>query len=619
MSNEKSPSFIASAGVPADIPPGNIAELFFHAVDTFRKPDALKYKAGEGWQDISHQKVYEDVKCLSAGLESLGIEAGDRVAILAENRPEWLLADFACVTSLAISVPLYPVLPAEQIEYQLRNSEARVIFVSSDEQLQKVRRLKPRSPALELAIVFDREAAGSEPWIRTFDEVIALGREAADGGSDAEYRERALATEPDEVLTIIYTSGTTGRPKGVMLTHNNLVSNVRGALRCIDINPSETALSVLPLSHVFERMAGHYVMFAAGATIAYAGSFDTVGEDMLAVRPTLMALVPRGYEKIVERVEEVARQGGPLKEKLLSWAREVGKRWVGRKLESGEEPGLWLSAQHRIVDRLVFRKLRARTGGRIKLFISGGAPLNPDLARFFLAADLTLLEGYGLTETSPVIALNRPDSICIGTVGSPLPGVEVAIAADREILTRGPHVMKGYFKDPEATAAAIDGDAWFHTGDIGELDEDGYLSITDRKKDLIVTAGGKNIAPQPIENRTATNPYVRQVVMIGDRRRFPILVIAPNFDALESWARDAGIEFETREELVRNGRVREFMEHEILDTLSDFPRHEQPKKIALLHRELSIETGEITPTLKVKRRVIEEKYSDLIEPLYRDG
>ncbi len=547
-------------------------------------------------------------------MEALGIVPGDRVAILSENRPEWLIADFACVMARAISVPLYAVLPAGQISFMLRDSEAKAIFVSNEEQLAKIRELRPELGALAHIITFE-ESPTQEADVISWQELMALGDSRLAQLDDGEYRARPLATGPHELLTILYTSGTTGEPKGVMLTHNNLVSNVRSVLQVLEIKSGDISLSVLPLSHIFERMAGHYVMFYAGVTICYAESFAAVAQNFLEVRPTVMTMVPRGYEKIFARVEEVARQGGAAKERLLRWAVDVGRRHLACKLEE-RRPGAWLALQYRLADRLVFSRLRRLTGGRIRYFVSGGAPLNPDLARFFLAAGLPILEGYGLTETSPVIAFNQPGGIRPGTVGRPIPGVEVAIAEDGEILTRGPHVMKGYYKRPEATAAAIEPDGWFHTGDVGDLDSEGRLSITDRKKDLIVTAGGKNIAPQPIENRVSSNPYVSQVVMIGDRRSFPILVVVPEFEALAAWANNQGIRFGSRDDLVVDRRVVEFMEREVLDSLADLARHERPKKLALLPNELSLDNGEITPTLKIKRRVVEERYREIINALY---
>ncbi|UCC73502.1 MAG: long-chain fatty acid--CoA ligase [Gemmatimonadota bacterium] len=611
-----STSILRSAGSPADVPEGNIAELFLEAVDTHQKTDALRHKQADGWRAISHRQIYSDVKRAALGLAALGVAPGDRVAIVSENRPEWLLSDFACVMSRTVSVPLYPNLPADQVCYMLRDSEAKAVFVSTEEQLAKVREVKADVPSLEHVIVYD-ETPTLTPGVRTFSDVLALGESRVDDADDDEYRARALETDPHDLLTILYTSGTTGQPKGVMLTHNNLVSNIRSALQVLDVGPSDVLLSALPLSHVFERMAGHYTMFYAGVAIWYAESFKAVEGNLLEVRPTVMTMVPRFYEAAYAGVEEVARQGGPAKQKILNWAIDVASQRLDRKLEN-KRVGPLLALRYGIADRLVFSKLRSKVGGRIRFFVSGGAPLSPMLARFFLSGGLPIIEGYGLTETSPVIALNRLEAIRLGTVGEPLPGVEVAVAEDGEILTRGPHVMKGYYKMPEATAAAIDADGWFHTGDIGELYDDGYLKITDRKKDLIVTAGGKNIAPQPIEGRVKNSPYVSQVVMLGDRRKFPILVIVPDFRALESWAASQGIEVDSREALVRDQRVVDFMESELLGSLADLARYERPKKIALLSRELSIDAGEITPTLKVRRRIIEEKYWELIEPLYAE-
>ncbi len=617
MATHRDTTILRHAGEPADIIEGNIAELFLDAVDRYQKPDAIRFKQGGAWQAISHERVYADVKRAAYGLEALGVAPSDRVAILSENRPEWLIADFACVMSCSVSVPLYPVLPEEQVVYMLRDSEAKVVFVSTEEQLAKVQQARSQVSNLQKIIVFDELPAAS-PDVMPLQSLLELGESRITVRSDEDYRERALATDPHDLLTILYTSGTTGKPKGVMLTHNNLVSNVRSGLLSFDMDEQDVSLSVLPLCHIFERMAGHYVMVTAGVSICYAESFETVGENFLEIRPTVMTMVPRGYEKIYGRVQEVARQGGAVKQRLLRWAIDTGGRHLDKKAAGGRI-GPLLGFQYALADRVVFSKIRKQTGGRIRYFVSGGAPLNPEIAHFFLSAGLPILEGYGLTETSPVISFNRPDSIRLGTVGKPIPGVEVAIAEDGEVLTRGPHVMKGYYKMPEATAAAIDSEGWFHTGDIGTLNADGYLSITDRKKDLIVTAGGKNIAPQPIENRVQANPYVSQVIMIGDRRRFPALLIVPEFAALESWATAQGIDCGDREALIRDKRVISFLEAEVIGSLADLARYEQPKRIALLPRELTIDAGEVTPTLKVRRRVIETKYKEIIESLYEEA
>jgi long-chain acyl-CoA synthetase len=421
---------------------------------------------------------------------------------------------------------------------------------------------------------------------------------------------------PDDVATIIYTSGTTGEPKGVMLTHDNIYSNVMAGAAQIPFAGHDTCLSFLPLSHIFERMAGHYLMMHTGTSIAYAESIDTVPIDMVAVKPSLVLSVPRLYEKMYARVLENALAGGALKKRIFFWARRVADRWACEKL-AGREPGGLLAAQYALAQKLVFSKLKERTGGQLRYFVSGGAPLAPEINKFFYAAGLVILEGYGLTETSPVIAVNTPKDFRIGTVGKPIPGVEVMIASDGEICTRGPHVMKGYYNKPDATAEAIDEKGWFHTGDIGEI-EDGFLRITDRKKDLIATSGGKKIAPQPIENKVKTNKYISQAVMIGDKRKFPSLLIVPNWEQLEKWAKIKNLIWTDRAQLLQMPIVRAKMEKEVGKELEGLARFEMPKKIALLEHDFSIERGELTPTLKVKRRVIDHQYKNVIDSLYAD-
>ncbi|MGI8510413.1 MAG: AMP-dependent synthetase/ligase, partial [Gemmatimonadaceae bacterium] len=542
----------------------------------------------------------------------LGAQPGDRVAILSENRPEWAIADFACLTARLTDVSIYPTLPAAQVEYVLRDSGATVIFVSSAEQAAKISAVRDRLPALKHMISFDALASDQAQF--SFAELERLG--AQDDGDDAaaQHRAGALRVKPNDLATLIYTSGTTGEPKGVALTHDNIFSNVAAARAVVDFRGTDVGLSFLPLSHIFERMAGHYLMFATGTSIAYAQTIDSVPQNMLEVRPTIMVSVPRLYEKMYARVLENATSGGTVKRGIFTWARKVGEEWANVKL-AGDKPSATLGAQYTLAQRLVFSKLQQRTGGRLRFFVSGGAPLSPEINKFFYAAGLMILEGYGLTETSPVLTVNTPHAFRIGTVGTPLAGVSVAIAEDGEILARGPNVMVGYFNKPDATADAIDADGWFHTGDIGEL-HDGFLSITDRKKDLIVTAGGKNIAPQPIENRIALNKYVSQAVVIGDKRRFPIVLVVPDFEQLERWASYKRIEWSDRAQLIWLPEVIEKMEREVLGPLSDLAHFETPKKVALLPTELSLERGELTPTLKVKRRSVEQHYRALIDALY---
>ena len=449
------------------------------------------------------------------------------------------------------------------------------------------------------------------------DDVRAKGREALAKDREA-VRRRADEVKAGDLATLIYTSGTTGDPKGVMLTHDNIVSNVHGALAAFgDFGPQDVALSFLPLCHIFERMGGHYLMLQQGVTIAYAESVEKVPANMAEVRPTIMLSVPRLYEKMFARVKEAVAAKPAVSQAIFGWALGVGRR-VFQARVGHRAAGAMLRAQYSVSDR-VFKDIRNRMGGRIRLLISGGAPLSREIAEFFGSVGLIILEGYGLTETSPVIAVNRPDKMKPGSVGPVLEGVEVKIAADGEILTRGPHVMKGYFNKPEATAEVIDAEGWFHTGDVGLVDPEGFLVITDRKKDIIVTSGGKNIAPQPIESVLKTHPLMAEIVMIGNKRNFPSALVVPNFDNLEKWAREKGVPAASREELVRDPRVIALYEATIADLSRNLAQFERIKRIALLPREFSLESGELTPTLKVKRRVVEQNYKDLIDRLYEDA
>jgi long-chain acyl-CoA synthetase len=565
------------------------------------------------WEPLGYTDLAERVHAASIGLRELGVQDGDRLAILSENRPEWAITDYACLAARATDVPIYPTLPARQAEYILRDSGAVGVVVSSVGQLEKVRSIRDRLPALRLVIAFDAGARG--PDVLPFEELLACGRSARARHPD--WRAHALRASPDDLATIIYTSGTTGDPKGVMLTHGNIASNVTTCVGLFDFGPGDECLSFLPLSHIFERMFGHYSMFHAGVVINYAGSIETVAADMQELRPTMMASVPRLYEKIFSRVLDSVRSSAAPRRRIFGWARRVGEAWVDRILAGQPVPGR-LALERRLADRLVFSKLRGRTGGRIRFFISGGAPLSPDIARFFFAAGMPILEGYGLTETSPVMAVNTFGHTRLGTVGRPIPGVDIRIAPDGEIVTRGPNVMRGYYGKPEATAAALDEEGWFHTGDIGLLDAEGYLSITDRKKDLIVTAGGKNIAPQPIENLAKSSKFVSNAVMLGDRRPFPIMLVVPNAGPLKAWAARHGLPADDMELLVRLPEVHTKLEREVRKTLRDLAQFEMPKKFLLLPNDFSVEGGELTPTLKVRRRIVEERHKTAIETLYAE-
>jgi len=599
---------------------GTLNQLFFTTVDRHAGlPAAFRSKVGGAWVPVSHRQALERVQAISLGLRELGIKPGDRVAIVSENRPEWALSDYACLTSRTTDVPIYPTLTAKQTEYILRDSESVAVFVSTAAQLDKVLEAKGGGNLSDLkyVIVFDGAAVSQRrgEGIVSLEAVEAKGRAAAP--KHPNWRAEALQAQPDDLATLIYTSGTTGDPKGVMLSHYNIWSNVQAVLQMIPIGGGDECLSMLPLSHSYERMVD-YTLFHAGVIINYAESFDTVAANLGEVKPTVVLSVPRLYEKVYARVLENALSGSAIKRNIFFWAKRAGEQWATLSLAGLPIPG-GLKLKKKIADRLVFSKLRARTGGKIRFFVSGAAPLSADIAKFFYSAGLPVIEGYGLTESSPVLTLNPLDRIKLGTVGRAIPGVELKIAQDGEILARGPNIMKGYYKLPDATRETIDADGWLHTGDIGELDSDGYLKITDRKKELLKTAGGKYIAPQPIEMMVKRNKFVANAMMYGDRRKFPLILIVPNFDNLERWAQERGLTYATRAELLRMPDVQAKVEREVMDMLRELAKFETPKKVLLLEDDFTIENGELTPTLKVKRREVEKRYKALIDASYSSG
>ena len=574
---------------------------------------AFRSKRAGRWVDIGYPDLAARVQDLSIGLQELGVRRGDRVAILSENRPEWAIADYACLAARCTDVPIYPTLPAKQAEYILRDAGAVAVLVSSAAQLEKVAKVRERLPALAHIIAFDDAATGA--GVLRFEQVLERGRAARDRHPD--WRASALEVVEDDLATLIYTSGTTGDPKGVMLSHGNIASNVTTSVALFSFTAEDECLSFLPLSHIFERMFGHYCMFHAGVVINYAESVDTVPADMQEIRPHLMASVPRLYEKIYARVLDSVRASSPLRKRIFAWSREVGERWAEATIARRPVPAA-LKIQRALADRLVFAKLRARTGGRIRFFISGGAPLSPEIARFFYAAGLPILEGYGLTETSPVMAVNTFRNHRLGTVGKAIPDVEIRIAPDGEIVTRGPNVMCGYFNKPEATAEAIDEEGWFHTGDIGIIDADGYLSITDRKKDLIVTAAGKNIAPQNVENHLKTISLVSQVMVYGDKRKYLVGLITLDQPTASEWAASQGIDCSDWEAFCREPGVKAEIARRIEEKNADLASYETLKYFDIVAEDFTVENNLLTPTLKLKRKLLVEKYKDQLEGLYQD-
>jgi long-chain acyl-CoA synthetase len=596
----------------AEVPRGTLTELLRDAVLRLGEAPALRYFVSEGTvRDLTYQQVWSVVRQVSGGLAAHGLVRGDRAALLAENRPEWALADYGCLWAGVVDVPIYSTLTEPQVAYVLRDSGAKLVFVSTVEQMAKALEAARTCPAPIDVVVFDPPQDLPEGVI-SWEAFLARGAERTAEWSEDEFVRQGLRAEPDDVATILYTSGTTGDPKGVMLTHDNIASNVRAAGTVLEIGATDRTVSFLPVSHILQRMVD-YLFFERGCTIGYARGIDTVMEDMRVVRPTIVVSVPRLYEKIYNGL--MATRG--IKRMIVDWACRVADRTADARL-SGWAPRGLLAWEYRIADLLVFRKVRAAVGGCLDFFVSGGAPLAPALNRFFYSIGMTVLEGYGLTETSPVTNVNSIEHFRIGTVGRPLPGTEIRIAEDGEILVRGRQVMKGYYNDPEATERAIDAEGWFHTGDVGEIDEDGFLWVTDRKKDIIVTAGGKNVAPQPIENRIRANPFVEEVVMIGNRRKFVSLLVLPAFANLQAWAKERGIPFEDRAALLRHPEVTAHLEAEVRRSWGALASFETPKKMVFLEDDFTVRNGLVTPTLKVKRRLIEDRYADAIDDMYGD-
>jgi long-chain acyl-CoA synthetase len=602
-----------SACIGGDMRHNNLAEMFFSTAERLGERTAYMHKPDNEYLSISFNEANESVLKIAAGLSSLGVNSGDKVALISPNRYEWAFSDFAIISLGAINVPIYPSLMPEQVQYILADSEAKVVICSDEDQYKKVVQVKDQCPNLKSVVVMD--------MIKDDGNHISLEKLMKDGADLLKdnpdlIKEKVKKIKADDIATIIYTSGTTGEPKGALLTHGNFISNVEGSLHHLSVNESDLFLSFLPLSHVFERMAGHYLVNYIGASIAYAVSIDTVAENMGEVHPTVMTSVPRLYEKMYAKILENVEIGSPIKRKIFYWALGVGREYVNKIMFKQNISGS-LQFKRNLAYKLVFSKLAERVGGKMRFFVSGGAPLAKEIAEFFGAAGLTIYEGYGLTETSPVIAVNKEDLFKFGTVGPVIPNVEVKIADDGEILTRGPHIMAGYFKKEAETKEAIDEEGWFHTGDIGFIDDDGCLTITDRKKNILVTSGGKNIAPQPIENKLVTCKYIEQALVIGDKRKFCTAVIVPAFENLDKWAQDNNMEYKDFGELSRLFEVRELIKKDVDGVNNDLASYETIKEFYLTEAPFSIETGELTPSLKVKRKVVLNKFAEQIEEMYK--
>ena len=590
--------------------PRTLVEMFEQAAVDHNRPDALSYKRDGRWLHMSSDVFLTRARHIAAGLYALGVRPGDRVAILSDSRVEWTLTDAGCMFTRAIDVPIYPTLTPPQVSYILRDSGARVLVASHAEKVDQLREAIKGVPTVERIIVFEGPEDGPDLTLARVEEE---GRKLLKDEPEL-IEQIAHSAEPDDLATIIYTSGTTGEPKGVMLTQSNIVSNVIDCAGHLSFGESDRVLSVLPLSHIFERTA-MYMYLHHGMAVYFAESLDTIGPNLREVKPTILVGVPRIFEKILARVKERSAEKGKANVALLTWAISVAKDYAKLAINKQRIPAL-LKFKHALADKLIFSKLRQAMGGRIRLLVSGGAALAEELGYIYLGAGLPIVQGYGLTETAPVITAGRLEDNRMGTVGKPIKNVEVRIAADGEIECRGPNVMRGYYNKPAETAAVFTADGWFKTGDIGLVDQDGYLRITDRKKELFKTSGGKYIAPQVIEQLIKGSRFVNQVVLIGNERKFPAALIVPDWERVESYAALKGIKYSSHSDLCTNPRVLDLFERQIAGLTPDLAQYERVKKIALLENELTIEGGELTPTMKVKRRVVDEKYRSVIDRIY---
>jgi long-chain acyl-CoA synthetase len=594
--------------------PRTLGELFHFAAEKHDRPDALNYKKDGAWHAIPTREMVTRAERIALGLYSLGLRKGDKAAILAANSPAWTIADAACQISGVIDVPIYTTLAPNAVAYIVNDSGSRVLFLEDREAYDRLSSILSDCPTVEKVVIFE----GVEPDggnVLTLSALEAAGERLRAERSGL-IGELSADVRGDDIATLIYTSGTTGEPKGVMLTHANLLSNAIDAGEKYGFSEADIPLSVLPLSHVFER-TGMYLYIFNGMAVHYAESIEKVADNLREVRPTMFVGVPRIFEKVYAKAKLKASQDSRLKEKIFDWAIDVGKEYAFKR-ERGERIPRGLAIKHSIADKLVFSKFREFFGGRLRFCITGGAALSDTIFLIFNGAGVAIMQGYGLTETSPVITSSNPIDVRLGTVGKPIRNVRVRIAADGEVEASGPNVMLGYYNKPDATREVFTDDGWFRTGDIGAFDEDGFLRITDRKKELFKTSGGKYIAPSPIEQRIKGSRFVSQVVLIGNDRKFPAALIVPSFEQLESFAREHGLDINAPEELCRHERVIQLFERQVEEHTRDLSQYEKVKRIALLHRELTVESGELTPTLKIKRRVVNERYAMIIERIYEE-
>ena len=610
--------------IPEEERAQSLIDLFRRSVDRNPDNEALRWRQAEAgrsaeaeaWTSRTYREMWSWVEDVALGLRRLGIADGDRVCIISRTRPEWVISDIASLSLGAITCPIFPQLEPGQAAFIINNVGARLIFVENAQQAAKIASVRGDCPTLETLVSLDARGRLPEGTLVLAD----LAAADAPGAEREALRAHWAGFRRDKIATVIHTSGTTANPKGVVLSHGNLIFNFEAASQVIDFYATDLFLSWLPLSHVFERVAGMVVPLARGAAIAYADPvIERLPANMAEVRPTVMVSVPRLYERVYGRIQSAVEAGPPSRQRIFRWAAGLGARRYANHL-AGRADSPLLKVQLRLADRLVFARIRERTGGRVRYFISGAAALSREIGEFFYGMGMLILEGYGLTETSPFVSINRPGSFRFGTVGPPAPATEVRIDPESgEILVRGPQVMQGYWNDPEETRRAIDPDGWFHTGDIGEFDEAGRIRITDRLKNIIVLANGKNVSPGPMEAALLSSKYVAQAVILGDNQPYTGALIAPNFEELERWAAQNGLAEMPPSQLIEQRGVQRLIDGEVRRTLAGFSIAERPRRTALLPRELSEEQGELTPTLKTKVRVVNEHWAEQIARLFADA
>ncbi|NQW29482.1 MAG: long-chain fatty acid--CoA ligase [Ignavibacteria bacterium] len=594
--------------------PNTIPKMFLSVCDRFKGKKskvAFSKKLNGTWVNTSHDELREQVECFAFGLLKYGIVPGDRVGIVSENRLEWVIADFAITAMGAVDVPIFPTLTNKQEAYIFNNCQATCVIVSNKNQLEKLLSVWDEIPSLKTIIMMNSDSELNSN-IMTFESVIQAGKNSYSPIVRSEkFETMANHVNADDLLTIIYTSGTTGNPKGVMLSHSNITANISGVMEILAVDDTDVFLSYLPTCHSYERMGGYYLAFCRGASTFIAESIETVAENMREIRPTVMTSVPRLFERIQMRVLSAAKKESILKQKVFNWAFNVGRNYVNGK------HGMLASFQYKLADSLVFSKIRARTGGRLRFFASGGAALNVSVGEFFKIIGITILEGYGLTESSPVLCVNRIGDEKLGTVGQPISNVELKIADDGEILARGPNIMMGYWKDEASTREAVTTDGWLLTGDIGEFDDRGRLKITDRKKHLLISSGGKNIAPLPIESVLTKSQLVDQAVLIGDRREFCTALLVVNADAVKDWYSGKGLSAPSLALAVRSDELRKAVELDLMQLQRELAKYERVRRFVLLSEPFTVENDMLTPTLKVRRKAVLERYSVQIEAMYK--